>query len=181
MYGVIHGKALLHWPVNFLLHWHAGFLCYRHGNWAPVLPLICKLFSIWKMMKAAFWKVFSVEALLSVTHHTQTHIPFLFLLHVQECSKSCYHRAARCHKCHLHGDGYWNLGFVLSFCCYKWNWWKYSHWHFWGRKPFWERRLVKWLFSEICLYFQDKMLTLGCTWQSKDYWILGEKSEKWKF
>lgn len=52
--SVIHRKALLYWPVNFLMHWHEGFLWYWHGNWTSVLQLICKLFSIWKMMKALF-------------------------------------------------------------------------------------------------------------------------------
>lgn len=42
----------------------------------------------WKLSSALACKAFSVWALLSVTHGTQAHTPFIFSFHVQECSKS---------------------------------------------------------------------------------------------
>jgi len=42
----------------------------------------------WKLSSTLACKVFSEWALLSVTHGTQIHTPFLFPFHVQECSKS---------------------------------------------------------------------------------------------
>lgn len=119
----------------------------------------------WKLSSALACKAFSVWALFSVTHWTQTHTPFLFPFHVQECSKSWLSQGCKMSFAWRH---------ILASC---WvfsasiNWTAFNN----STDIFGAENLFGiGHFLAKCWHF------LSCTWQRNILGVLGGKSEKWK-